>query len=176
MPLFHVCRPASLVSLQLQMQHSMAVKQCQYASRRGADALTGAAAAVSSAGARTGGRASPAAAALLPVGHQQPSQQPTGPSSSMWPGEYTAHPIEQPQQQQQQHPVQGLQLQAQGWVERRVGGWWQQHTEVLEPLVKGVLSPPLIAGVLAVLIGSCPPLQVRLPMSVPEHQQLLKPL
>jgi hypothetical protein len=33
---------------------------------------------------------------------------------------------------------------------------------VAEPLLKGVLSAPLIAGIMAIMIGSCLPLQVRL--------------
>jgi hypothetical protein len=57
-----------------------------------------------------------------------------------------------PQPQQQQRLLQLLQQQC--------GGWWEQHAEVAGPLLKGVLSPPLLAGIVAILIGSCPPLQV----------------
>lgn len=71
-------------------------------------------------------------------------------------------PYEQPRPEpelphQQQGPLQLLQQMA----EQHLWGWWKQHAEVAEPLLKGVLSAPLIAGIVAIMIGSCPPLQVR---------------
>jgi hypothetical protein len=63
------------------------------------------------------------------------------------------------QQQQQQHAQEQLQ-QLPLHLQQQLSSWWQQHADVMGPLLKGVLSAPLLAGVVAIMIGSCPPLQV----------------
>jgi hypothetical protein len=159
------------MSLELQMQSSTTVQQWEHAGRTGTTTLASNAAATTigptARGSGISTRTVATTAFLQPMQKQQivpsrllplqPHQQPKGQSPP--------NPQQQGQQQQQvmqqpQEALKGLQLQVQQWVEQCFGSWWQQHGEDMGPLVKGVLSPPLIGGVLAIMIGSCPPLQV----------------
>jgi hypothetical protein len=73
-------------------------------------------------------------------------------------------------------PLQGLLQLLHQLVEQRFLGWWTQHAAVAEPLLKGVLSAPLIAGIMAIMIGSCPPLQVRLLLLLSFHTRAVRVL
>jgi hypothetical protein len=58
-------------------------------------------------------------------------------------------------------PPPQLQHQHQQQQQQEEDGSWQQKWGVArEPLIKGALSAPVIAGIVAIMIGSCPPLQV----------------
>lgn len=158
------------MSLELQMQSSTAVQQWEHASRTGTTMRTSTttAATISSTahGSGVSTRTASSTAFLQPTQQQQtvPSRLlPLQLNQQQMGQQYPTLPQQQQQQQVMQQPLealQGLKVQMQQWVEQCFGSWWQQHGEVMEPLVKGVLSPPLIGGVLAIMIGSCPPLQV----------------
>lgn len=153
------------MSLELQMQSSAAAEQLQLGSgsvasssssrqRSWAAAQAGAA----STGSHSSGRGSAsttgaASRSVLNEG-QLPQDRLKGTIALL--SSFITHSPLQPQHStpkaQQQGPLQLLR--------QFLQGWWQQHAEVAEPLLKGVLSAPLIAGIVAIMIGSCPPLQV----------------
>lgn len=85
-------------------------------------------------------------------------------SSSSSAGSPTLVPMHPPLNQQQQHrQADATQLGvavAPSLLPPQEVGWRQQWDIARGPLVKGALSAPVIAGILAIMIGSCPPLQV----------------
>ena len=144
---------AALASLELQLQCSTATWQWELASSNTSSGSTDIDRRHSSSNCESAGP-------LASV--QQQQQQLLAAWAAMWHSLWHQFAVQDPHTQAQQHPQQQFEQQPLVQTGLAAGKWRQQWADIGRPLLKGVLSAPLIAGVVAISIGSCPPLQVSL--------------